>query len=570
MRLVQHAILVVLPVFVLAQSGFNLTGRVSLRMLNTTYDEKSKIKPDSIPDSAYSKSTLIPGLQQSLNLAFFARTSKLDLTLLGDIRNNDWNQLNELRNVNRLSLNARFGNHEIILGDFFESGSEFFVQSREVRGGQAYFKFDQLWNYDSYLEAKVTGGLIQNAYGIGHRLRDLYRQYENAGQYRRYFSEAMLRLGESNNYHFGLHYLYAKDDNASIKRSLNEPLTNQNAGLSGMIFLWERRIQFFAEGYYSRKDTLSAKGINDHAYKGGVDLRLHNFKITAFYQRLGYDYYTAGYPFLQNDRQGFRLNTAWQTPNVIILFAEGEQYEDNLNDDAARPTTTTRLGEVGFTTKIPKWPELTLKWRFRDDNSNVIRDSLKTEKITRAYDGRLSYGFGRNSLSLSAMFIELDDRSVLPAGQPLGTEQVIASLNFYTRPFSGMFISAGGVYSTLLLTNNQKNKNMYFYESSRWDLIPRLLKLETTVSYINNDAANGGKQDLLSEYSQIGGEVSLEFFFSSYLSLKAMGGTDRRAMRYSTTEALNVIADPNYGPVFFNSFESYNGMKYGLEINWIF
>jgi hypothetical protein len=560
-----------IPALLPAQAGFNVTGRVSLRALNTDYDQKSEIKPDSVADSLYAKGAVIPGLQQSLNLALFARTSSVDMTLLGDIRNNPWNKINELCNLNRLSFSARFGRNEIALGDFFESGSELFIQSREVRGAKAHFVLDQLWNYDAFLETRLLAGLVQNAYNKGDRLRDLYRQYENAGQYRRYIGSAAVNLGETNRYQVGLQYLFGKDDEKSISGSYNEALSNHNAGVNGMLYLLERRLQFFGEGYFSRKDTLQSGGVNDYAGKGGFDLRLHNFKWTAFYQRLGYDYYSIGYPFLQNDRQGYKVSLAWQQPKAITLFLDGEQFSDNLKDEQQLPTIKTRIGEAGFTTNFLRWPELTLKWRFRDDNSNVIYDSVKTDKISRAYEGRLSWALGGSaSLSLSGMFIQLDDHSVMQAGQPLGTEQFISSLNIYASPFSNFFISGGGVYSTLKLTNNQKNKNLYVYESSRWDIITQLLKLETTVSYIQNDAANGGVQDMLSDYGQLAGELSLEVFISSNLSLKAVGGADQRKMRYAAATALNIIADPDYGPTYFNSFETYDAMRYGLEINWIF
>jgi len=559
-----------IPSLLSAQAGMNVTGRVSLRVLNTDMDQTSEIKPDSLADSTYAKGPVIPGFQQSLNLALFARTSKADMTLLGDIRNNDWNKINEFRNLNRLSFSARFGRNEIIVGDFFESGSEFFIQSREVRGGMMNFTFDQLWNYDAFIETKIMAGTIQNAYDVGDRLRDLYRQYENTGQYRRYFGLASARLGETNRYQLGFQYLYGKDDEKSISQSINSPLTNQNAGINGLWYLWDRRLQLFGEGYFSRKDTLNANSADDHAYKGGFDLRLHNFKIAAFYQRLGYDYYSAGYPFLQNDRKGFKISTAYQQPKMITIFLDGEQYTDNLDQEKDRPETSTRIGEAGFTTNFEKWPELTLRCRFRDDNSNVINDSIKTEKVSLGYEGRLTWRLGVTSLSLSGTYLKLDDNSVLPAGQPLGTEQLISSFNLYSSPFRGLFISAGGVYSALELTNNQTNNNIYIYESSRWDVIAQRLKLETTISYIRNDAEGGGIQDMLSDYDQLAGEVSLEVFISSNLSLKAVGGTDQRKMGYTTAEAQSVLLNPDYGPAYFNSFETYNALRYGIELNWIF
>lgn len=568
-------IILLIPVWLFPQQAVNVTGRISYRLLQTQYDEVSAIKPDSIPESEYAKGTLIPGLQQSLNLALFARSRGLDITLLGDIRHDPWNELNQLERVQRLSLSARFGlNNELVLGDFFESGSEFFIQSREVRGGKLFLQFNNLWNNRSSLETKILGGRIERAQPIGARIPNLYRQYNNSGQYRRYFASADIHLADADWFSLGLSYLYARDDSLSINRSINEPLGNQNAGARASVFLWNKKIRLFGEGFTSRKDTLTGKAVDDYTYQAGVDLRYNRFKLIGSYYRLGYDYYTAGYPFLFNDRQGFKLNSAVWVGNVLTLFAEAEQYHNNLKERANIPQTTTRLLDAGFSTTSRQLPDITLKVGLRDDKSPLLIDAFgnetRTERLSLKYEGRLGYGFGANRLSLTAMYINLDDQSRFSAGTPLSTEQIITSMNVYTRPAATFFLSGGLVFSRLLMSNNQQNDNLYLYESSRWDIIPRKLQLETTISYIYNEATNGGYQDWLSDYNQLAGDVSLEWFLSSAISIKAIAGTDLRHMRYKTAEALMIIADPDYGPRFFNGFESYDGLKYGVELNWIF
>ena len=570
MRLRLNILIALLPCMLMAQSGLNVTGRISLRTLYTDYDEISKIKPDSIPDKQYAKTSTIPGLQEALNIALFARTRKLDISFLSDIQNNPWNKLDRAQNINRISLSARFGQNEIVLGDFFDSGSEFFIQSREVRGLRMNFRIADLWNRNSYLQTKISGGLVEKAFSIGDPLQGVYHQYENSGQFQRYFGSTVLHVGDNRYFDFGLKYLYAKDDPASISESINEPLKNQNFGWSALVYLWEKHIQLFGEGYLSKKDTLSASGINDHAYKGGFDFRYQNFKLQTFYQRIGYDYYSAGYPYLQNNRQGFKMVTGYYFPSILSLTFEGEQYQDNLDDADLMPTTDTRLAEAGFTTHFKNMPELTLKWRFRDDNSNVILDTVKTEKVSRGIEGGLAFSLDAHRISLSAIYLNLDDNSVLTSGQPLGTEQFIASLNFYTRPMNTMFLSGGSVYSTLKMTNDQENKNLYAYVSGRWDVIPRVIKFETTINYILNDAANGGNQDMLGDYAQFGSEFSIEYFFNSNISFKLIGGSDFRHMDYSMAAARQVIEDPDYGATFFNGYETFDSMKYGAELNWIF
>ncbi len=559
-------IFLVVPMMLLAQGNFNITGRVSLQTLNVSYDEKSSLKPDSIPDDQYAKSTLIPGLQQRLNLALFARSRHYDLTLLGDLKNNQWDRLDNFQRVDRLTLNIRRGRNEMILGDFFQSGSDLFVQSREMRG----FKLAIESGKTYYYKVELIGGQSQKPLAVGDRLPMQYRQYETSGQFQRYLGAAQVRTGKWEKFELGLKFLWAKDNEKSIEEAISEPLTNQLLGLDGQLYLWKKRVKWFFDANLSRKDTLSAQNVTDLAYRAGFDLRLGHFKMILYKQYLGYDYYSAGYPYLQTDRDGFVLNAVYNFPQKFALSLEGERYFDNLKDFNDRPRTTTNSAIVGITSMRSNFPEVTLKFRYRDDRSNTVLDSVKTDKLYMGLEGRISFGSMNNRLSLSAIYLDLDDRSILQAGAPLGTKQFISSVNFYLRPHNRLFISGGSVFSRLQLSNDQQNINSYTFTSGRWDVIPVRLRAEFNLSFIYNDAANGGYQDMLSDYNQLASSFSLEYFFNARISLKAIVGNDFRDMRYSLDQARLVISDPDYGPTYFNGFESYNSLKYGMELNWIF
>lgn len=567
---------VLLPLFLLGQQSIDITGRISVNTINIDYDEKSDIRPDSVSAAEYGKTTLIPGLQQTMNMSLFARTQQLDMSLLGDIRNNDWNKLdfNDQNSIDRLTFSLRFSNHEIVLGDFYESGSEFFLQSREIRGGKIHLQFDDVWKRQSFIELNTVAGLSQKALAQGSRLNSLYKQFETSGQYRRTLAAITLRAGERGVYETGLHYLYARDDKGSIGESINDPLGNQNMGADASVFFWDRNIKLFAEGYFSKKDTIDFGSADDYSYKSGFDFRYDRFKLVAFMQRLGYNYYTAGYPFLLNDREGFRVQSAYNFPNIMLFSVDGEQYDDNLENDKSQPTTTTRTGEISVTSAVKNLPELTLLFGYRDDMSNSVfndqEEETRTAKISRKYETRISYDFNFNRVSLSTIYLDLDDKSKIAGGAPLGTEQFISSFNFYTRPVNTFFISGGAVYSRLLLTDSKESRNYFIYQSSRWDVIPRKLVLESTINLSKNEALNGGTEDLLSNYWQADGRLSVEYFFTDNISLKIIGGTNTRQMDFSTSEALQALQSPDIEPTFFNGNETYNALIYGAEINWIF
>ncbi|MBD3225487.1 MAG: hypothetical protein GF313_12230 [Caldithrix sp.] len=562
------------PFLLNGQQSLNVTGRVSMQVTNTDLDENSEIKPDTIASDQYAKGSLVPGLQQRVNLSLFARGEGLDVTLLGDLKNNRWDHIQQWKDVDRLTLNVRFSDIEITLGDFFQTGSELFAQSRQTRGARFAVELDNIYGTGGFLETTFNAGLVREARAIGERLRGFYHQYENSGEYRRYMANAIIRSGWRNRFHLAFKYLMAEDDEQSINDAFNEPLNNRNAGVQSTLFLWGQNLKGFGEFYASQKDTLSANNIQDYAYKGGVDFRYRNFKFLSFYRRIGYDYYTAGYPYLLTDREGIVVEGAYRFADAVVVGLEGEQYEDNLDNREGIPKTTIKIAEISMETYFKNWPRISLSWRYRDDRSDAVdlgEDLLsQTKKQTQTIDGRINFSMGNNRFSISSLYIDLNDRSLVPGGEPLGTLQLVNSMNIYLRPSSQLYLSGGTVYSYMEMTNEQLNHNIYTYASGRWDILRQKLTMEATMSLLYNEADNGGVQDMLSDYNQIAGEFGLEYFFNNNISFKVIVGSDVRRMRYSTEEALQVIADPDYGPQYFDTFESYTGIKYGSEINVLF
>jgi hypothetical protein len=563
-------------IFLAGAQGLDVTGRVSFRLQNTSYNENSEIKPDSISDSNYGKTTLVPGLQQSLNVALFGRTRDLDMTLLADLRNNNWNRLEprNLNSISRFTLNMHVRTHQIILGDFFESMSESFLQSREIRGLKYGVTVPEALGGNSFISLLGVGGVVQPAISLGDNLQDLYRQYETSGQFRRWLAATTIRGGVTGTLDVGVKYLWAKDDEHSIEETINDPVANRVMGGDLSLFLWDRNIRLFGEYLGSQKDTLSAQAVTDNAYNGGIDFSYQTFKFLIAYQKFGYQYFTAGFPFLETDRQGIRGQIAYAFPQAISFLADFEVYQNNLDNLDYLPTTDTQILDFSINSQFPNLPEFGLVLGLRTDLSNKVTDSedqtTKVDKLISKLEGRVNLNFNSTRFSLSGIYQDLNDKSLIPNSEPLGTEQLIASFNFYTTSGQFFFISGGAVYSDLTLTNNQTNRNIYLYESNRWDIIPRKLSLETTITYLQNSADGGGTADNLANYDQINGEVSLEFFFTNQLSFRALAGTDSKKFKYSTDDALQIIADPDYGPEYFNGNESYNGLIFGGEFNWIF
>jgi len=576
--------LILIPIILLGQSNLDITGRVSMRVQTINYDDESKIKPDSISSEKYGKSTLIPGLQQSMNLSLFGRMQNFDFTLLSDLKNNDWNKLDfsDVNSVERFSLNMRLFNHELVLGDFYQSGNDRFLQSREIRGIKYSTKIDEALGQKTFIYIDGLAGQTQKAIEVNDRLQSIYKQFETSGQYSRFLSAGNIKVGKTGLFDVSMKYLQAEDKKSSIKESINPALKNNLLGAECHLFLWGKRIRLFGDYFSSTKDTIDVGSVNDYSLTGGVDLLINNVKLMLLYNRIGYDYYTMGYPYLENDKEGLKAIAGYNISNWLIINSDYEWYENNLKNNIFKPVTKTNILNTGFTTLVQDYPEFTFNYGWRIDKGDKVldRDSLEqsTDKVTQKFEIKLAYKINRSRFSLSATSLNLNDKSFIGSGlstdslvvSPLGTNQFISSFNFYSQASQYLFFSGGIVYSTLTLTNDQKNNNYYIYETNRWDILPRKLKMESTVTAIFNDANNRGVQDYLGDYFQLNAEISFEYFFNDFVSLKIITGTDSRNYRYSIDEALKVIADPDYGSTFFNGNESYSSWLIGGEFNWNF
>ena len=584
MNLIKIYLFILLPLVLFSQSNLDITGRVSMRVQNIDYDEESKIKPDSINFDEYGKSTIIPGLQQSMNLSLFGRMQNFDFTLLSDLKNNDWNKLDfgDINSIDRFSLNLRLFFHELVLGDFYQSGNERFLNSREIRGLKYSTRIEEVLGQNTFIYIDGLAGQTQKSIEVNDRLQNVYKQFESSGHYSRFLSAGNIKVGKSGLFDLSMKYMQAEDKKSSIKESINPALKNNLLGAESNLFIWNKKIRVFGEYFSSTKDTIDEGSVNDYSLTSGIDLLISNFKFLMLYQYIGFDYYTMGYPYLENDKEGFKALAGYNFSNKFILNADFEQYENNLNNDIYNPVTKTNILNAGFTTLLQNYPEFTFNYGLRTDKGDKVLDKdsleLSTDKITQKFEVKLAYKLNRSRFSLSATSLNLNENSLIGSGQsadsslisPLGTDQFISSFNFYSQARQNLFFSGGIVYSTLTLTNEQKNNNFYIYETNRWDIVPRKLKLESTITAIINNAKNGGIQDYLSDYFQLNAEISVEYFFNDFVSLKLITGTNSRNFKYSTEEALQVIADPDYGPTFFNGNESYSSWLVGGEFNWNF
>lgn len=86
-----------------------------------------------------------------------------------------------------------------------------------------------------------------------------YHQYETSGQYQRFLYAGQFRLGKWERFELGTKFLWAKDKQNSVNQAISEPLTNKLVGLDGFLILWKKRLKWFFDANFSRKDTLSAK-----------------------------------------------------------------------------------------------------------------------------------------------------------------------------------------------------------------------------------------------------------------------------------------------------------------------
>ena len=129
-------------------------------------------------------------------------------------------------------------------------------------------------------------------------------------------------------------------------------------------------------------------------------------------------------------------------------------------------------------------------------------------------------------------------------------------------------------------------QNFFFYNSSRYTIIPHKLRLEGDINinlngadrefsddFDSSEIASSSLTAMLRNYQDISGQISLEYFLNFNMSFKLFYGAHNKVFDYlkdNSVGDLQALTTEVGDELYFNKNETYHLQTFGLELNLLF
>lgn len=599
-------------------SQAKLAGSASLETSYTSYTEESDIwnkqAYDQVVTNAeldpsiynyenYSRSLVVPGLKERLNLALFYFTPKWKVAFYSKISNSDWIQPNELRYIDRVSLNVSFGKQKLTIGDTYINSAEYFITNRRLRGVSADVTFlQESKEYD--LGLKAFSGISEYRTDIGDPVTSRYQSYYSINRYQRNFSGAELTSELFDDMiELRLGYLTGEDDaTGNVDTLSTRPLNNTVSGGTVRFNFVKKQVYLFGEMYSSTKDSVftthtnSGETRNSSHYGLGVktDQLLLNFSLYS----IDPDYYTFGQPYLINDREGFRANAKLNFSDKLNLSAKIDFYDTNIDKNPAIATLTNRQLDLGAGLPITDNIKIDANYLRLTDSGNGA-ENTSIFRVSNTIDFGASYTMEKGKITARGGFSNTTDNSIYGYTETEDGFEAIRGVNS-----SRDFYSLSGYYnfSNTFSTTISMNMNIIEQEtvdetqiftmlfSSNYSMPEEGLKfvLFGQYNYSDNSLANGLLlQELtdatraryrlfsaINKYTNNFVDFSTEYLFTYAIRAKLGVRYEAKTYRYledqfantqSIIDEMVALSNPN----FLNQRESYSAMVFTIGLSYL-
>ncbi|MEW6103435.1 MAG: hypothetical protein AB1630_06430 [bacterium] len=194
-----------------------------------------------------------------------------------------------------------------------------------------------------------------------------------SGQYRQWLGLARVFSSFRNNT-WGITYLQAEDDPASVGLSNTKPIMNKV--LQGDIVIpLARDASFKSNLAFSDYDNDKQDNIGsykDKAFLAGFSLNFTRLSFEGIYQYIEPNFYTAGNTGCDVNWEGIKLNTKYIPSDKPVEFNVNiKSYDDNPSDREAN-TTKTRIYEIKSDITPRQFPDVSIDYKNTKEKDNTI------------------------------------------------------------------------------------------------------------------------------------------------------------------------------------------------------
>lgn len=297
--------------------------------------------------------TWYSGIQPELQFFANGRRGDADINLLMDMYGNQWLSTTNYLGKNMFNLAMNYSHQSVVIGDFFESGSETSIPGRQMTGIRYSGKYFEMGRGEKRLVFKLAAGETEIAKDSGDHEIFVYNQTVDTGMSKRqqitYLAEATLKPTRLSSVTARGIIAHDQTGKPLFRKSLSDPaavdpVSAQTGCISGNIFLLNQKLELYSEIDMGSADTLSDSTadkiawynpqvekavpkvfslfnsedfMQHYAVSGGMRGNFNGYKGNIRYLQIAPNYYSAGDPYMVN----------WRKNGLLSI---GRQILDNL------------------------------------------------------------------------------------------------------------------------------------------------------------------------------------------------------------------------------------------------
>ncbi len=428
---------------------------------------------------------LYAGLQPEIQIFASGKQRGVDVNLLIDMHGNQWLKPNNYLRKNLFNLSFDYGDYSLVVGDFYESGSETSISGRHMTGLRLKGGRGDMGRGIKRFEYNLSAGESEHSRDVGEHSLDIYNDVVDSGMSVRQQVTYVLSgsVRPVRNFLFSTRGIISRDqiDMPLFRTPISdpdapEPVSAQSGSIEGRLWLMDGALEVFANIDLGNHDTVPDNQRDDIAwykpeiraaysevfsllrtsddfsshfsFHSGVLAFVQGYRMGLSYMEISADYFSAGNPYLEPDKRilGYSIDKNF---SENLAAAAEYQYERTMKSSNPLDRNIVRLRT---TYQIePHLPEFTVSYDMHlrnskrtqrmsytnDDDQVLFFDSTYTVadignlfslEGRQSFDGGLSYSLRYQFLHDNDM-TNYPDSSLLDLGDGV-QHQVSGSLNY--------------------------------------------------------------------------------------------------------------------------------------------